>query len=159
MTLRGPSDSTSCITVGRNSGDITTGCSSISDLRSGEEDGGFSSRGTASTGSVEVGVVGGEEERVPFVASCSLEGPFVSSVSFDTFIIYLQRWRGDDCKLSFPGRLDDVWWCYSEEKHKGYPKEDTANGEQMQNRDIKQKSASTTPGARGWLGQRDKSPN
>jgi len=67
-----------------------TGCSSISTLRSGEEEVcGLSSTGRASMGSVEVGVVGGEEERAPFV-TCSVEGPFVSSVSFDTFIIYLQ---------------------------------------------------------------------
>ena len=87
LTLRGPSDSASCITVGRNSGDMTTGCSSISDLRSGDEDvAGFWWRDTASSGSVEVGVVGGEDESCPF-ETLSLEAVFALSVSFDTFII------------------------------------------------------------------------
>ena len=78
------------MTVGRNSGDITTGCSSISDLRSGEEVvGGLSSAAAASTGSVEVGVVGGEEEGWP-LATLSVEAVLASSVSFDTFIIYVE---------------------------------------------------------------------
>ena len=97
MTLRGPSDSTSAETAGRNSEAIITGCSSMSDLRSGEDEGGLSSSCVVSTGSAEGGgVVGGEEERAVLleladgvVLMVSLALP-LSTSSLDRFIVYLE---------------------------------------------------------------------
>src|SRR5271156_4416104 len=85
------------------------GCSSKSVLRSGEEEVRCSSRGVASTASVEGGVEGGEDERCLASVSVSVSSLFitplgavwvevvlvVSSVSFDTSMVYLYTRGGE----------------------------------------------------------------